>query len=119
VAGRDKLTGVEEPEDDGVLTALTESKEAESVEMDSEPECGTGAGLLGGEKKSSGRPMGCGGYDSEIVLPTGDLGSLTVRLKAPEERLEEGDGVKRLPLRTCVACLSKDSSLGSICWMSL
>jgi hypothetical protein len=110
---------IEEREDDGVLMGLTEDEDRESIEMDSEPECGIAAGLLGGEKKSSRRPMGCGRYKSEIVLPTGDLRSLTVSLEAPDEKLEERGNTERLLLGTCAASLSKDSSLESICWTSL
>jgi len=40
--------------------------------MEREPACGIGGGLLGGEKKNSGRRIGGGKYKSEIVLVTWD-----------------------------------------------
>jgi len=91
--------------------------------MEREPACGIGGGLLGGEKKNSGRRIGGGKYKSEIVLAAGDLGSVMVRLEVLDEALEERDVAERdvaeRPLlMTCSACLSKDSSLASIVWTS-
>jgi hypothetical protein len=91
--------------------------------MEREPACGIGGGLLGGEKKNSGRRIGGGKYKSEIVLAAGDLGPVMVRLEVLDEALEERDVAERdvaeRPLlMTCSACLSKDSSLASIVWTS-
>jgi hypothetical protein len=71
------------------LAESTGEDGSESVDIDSEPTCGMGGGLLGGEKKSSACPVGSGRYNSEIVLPTRDLGSLDLLLEVPDEDLEE------------------------------
>jgi hypothetical protein len=118
IDGREDPKGVEKPDEDGVLKARTGDAGSESDEMEREPAYGIGGGLLGGEKKSSGRPIGGGKYRPEIVLATDDLGLVRLRLNAPYEVLEERDDPERPLLIICAACLSKDSSLASILWMS-
>ncbi len=49
----DGKDGDEEPEDEGVLAKNSGEDSSVSVEIDSEPVCGMGGGLVGGEKKCS------------------------------------------------------------------